>query len=120
MIKSHKDLKVWKKSYKLALLVYKVTRKFPKHDLYGLVSQMQRSATAVPSNIAEGYTRQHIKKYIQFLHVAYSSVNELETQTLLGKDLGYINQKQFDKLNQLEQEISKMLFTLIKSLKRKS
>lgn len=120
MIKSHKDLKVWKKSYQLALLVYKVTREFPKHELYGLVSQMQRCATAIPSNIAEGYTRQHIKEYIQFLHIAYSSVNELETQTMLARDLRYINKNQFKELNQLEQEVSKMLFSLINSLKKKS
>ena len=70
---SFKDLIVWQKSYKLVLEVYKVTKKFPGDEVYGLSQQMRRAAVSIPSNISEGYGRQHSKEYKQFLSMAYGS-----------------------------------------------
>jgi len=116
MLKSYKDLIVWQKSFKLALEVYRVTKKFPKSELYGLTSQMRRAAFAIPSNIAEGYARKHRAEYIQFIRIAFASGAELETQILITKEVGLLEEKDFKKLDDLLTEVMKMLNTLIKRL----
>lgn len=116
-IKSYKDLTVWQKAYKLSLLVYKLTKGFPKEELYALVSQMRRAAISIPSNIAEGYCRQRKLEYIQFLQIAFASGAELETQLLISKDLGYLTEGEFEKANNLLQEVMKMLNSLISRIK---
>ncbi len=78
-MKSYKDLVAYQKGYKLALETYQGTRNYPKEEIYGLVSQMRRSAVSIPCNIAEGYRRGHRKEYIHFLHIALGSCGELET-----------------------------------------
>ncbi len=78
-IESYKELKVWKKSIDLVKEIYKITNKFPKEEIYVLVSQMRRAAISIPSNIAEGYKRKNLKEYIQFLSIAEASAAELET-----------------------------------------
>ena len=89
MIKNYKELKVWQKSYRLCLEVYRVTKGFPKEELYGLTSQMRSAALSIPCNIAEGYGRKTTPEYIRSLYIAYGSTCERETQTLLAGDLGY-------------------------------
>lgn len=116
-IKSFKDLRVWKQGYELTLLVYRVTAKFPKSELYGIVSQMRRAGVSVVSNIAEGYSRKGRGEYIQFLSVAYGSLSELETQILLSKDLEYIAKEEFDKLMKLKDGTGAMLYRLIQRLR---
>ena len=116
-IKSFKDLRVWKQAYELTLLVYRATAKFPKSELYGIVSQMRRAGVSVISNIAEGYSRRGRGEYIQFLSVAYGSLSELETQILLSKDLEYIAKEEFDKLMKLKDETGAMLYRLIQRLR---
>ena len=115
-VKSFKDLLVWKKAYELSLFIYKVTAKFPKDELYGLVSQMRRAGVSVASNISEGYSRKGRAEYIQFLSVAYGSLSELETQILLSKDLLYIKEEDFNKLMKLKDEAGAMLYRLLQSL----
>ena len=90
MLKNFKELKVWQKAYQLCLEIYRVTKKFPREEIYGLTSQIRRSAVSVPSNIAEGYGRKTKGEYIQALYIAYGSNCELETQIMLSGDLGYI------------------------------
>jgi len=120
VIKSYKDLTVWQKAYKLSLLIYLLTKAFPKEELYTLVSQMRRAAISIPSNIAEGYCRQRKLEYIQFLLIAFASGAELETQLLITKDLGYISEVEFGKVNNLLQEVMKMLNSLINKVKTSS
>ena len=79
-IKTHKDLDVWNDAMELVTNIYKLTKSFPKDELYGLTSQMRRSAVSVPSNIAEGAARKNKAEFIQFLHIALGSSSELETQ----------------------------------------
>jgi four helix bundle protein len=76
MIKNYKELKVWQKSYQLCLEVYRVTKGFPKEELYGLTSQMRRAAMSIPCNIAEGYGRKTTPEYIRSLYIAYGSTCE--------------------------------------------
>jgi four helix bundle protein len=116
-INSYKSLKVWQKSFDLTLLIYKLTKNFPKEELYGLTSQMRRCTVSIPSNIAEGYTRHRKLEYIQFLQISFASGAELETQLLIVKDLKYIDHKDFDIAYLLLQEVMKMLNSLIGKIK---
>jgi len=119
MLKNYKELKVWQKSYQLCIEIYRVTRGFPKEEMYGLTSQIRRAAVSVPSNIAEGYGRKTTPEYIQALYIAYGSNCELETQILLCGDLGYIKVEELKKLNEEIGEVERMLKALIKSLEEK-
>jgi four helix bundle protein len=116
---SYKDLIVYQKAYRLSLAVYEATSSFPREEVYGLVSQMRRSAVSLPCNIAEGYRRGHRKEYIQFLYMASGSCGELETQLSLSLDLGLIDKASFDTLHRDQDEVSRLLRGLIFSLQRK-
>ena len=105
MIKSYKNLIVWQKAFKLSLLVYKITKVFPKEELYALTSQIRRAAISIPSNIAEGYCRQRKLEYTQFLQIAFASGAEVETQLLIAKNLGYIAVSDFEKADSLLEEV---------------
>ena len=115
-MQSYKELIVYQKAYKLSLEIYRTTREYPKDELYGLVSQMRRSAVSIPCNIAEGYRRGHRKEYIQFLYMAHGSCGELETLLSLSRDLSFIDKDTFGKLYQIQEEVSKLLKGLIFSL----
>ncbi len=120
MLRNFKELKVWQKSYQLCLEIYKATKRFPKEETYGLISQIRRSAVSVPSNIAEGYGRKTTLEYVRSLYIAYGSNCELETQMLLSGDLGYIEVVKSTKLQNDIGEVERMLKALIKSLENKS
>jgi len=109
MIKSFQELIVWQKSHKLTLEIYHVVASFPKYEVYGLTSQMRRSASSVPSNIAEGFTRRSNKDSRNFYNIASGSLEELRYQLILSRDLGYINIKDYSKLSDLCEEVSKLL-----------
>lgn len=117
-MKSHKELIVWQKSMRLVEEVYKITQKLPKSEVFGLSSQMQRAAIAIPSNIAEGAKRGHKLEYIQFLRVANGSAAELETQLILAEKLYPEVKIQTQEARLLLEEILKMLYALISTLKR--
>jgi four helix bundle protein len=119
MLKNYKELNVWQKAYQLCVKIYKTTKRFPKEEIYGLTSQLRRSAVSVPSNIAEGYGRQTTKEYIQALYIAYGSNCELETQIFLAGDLGYIESRDLEELQKDLGEVERMLKSLIKSLENK-
>ncbi|MEN6320234.1 MAG: four helix bundle protein [Syntrophaceae bacterium] len=119
MLRSYKDLKVWQKSYQLCLDIYKLTKGFPKEELYGLTSQIRRAAVSVPSNIAEGYGRKTTPEYLRSLYIAYGSNCELETQILLTGDLGYCKPEQLKYVQDNMGEVERMLKALIKSLENK-
>ena len=119
MLKNYRDLKVWQKSYKLCLEVYRITTKFPTQERYGLTSQIRRSAVSIPSNIAEGYGRKTTTDYIRLLYISYGSLCELETQIYLAGDLGFISKVELDPLKHAIAEIERMSKKLIKSLENK-
>lgn len=116
-LKSHKELIVWQKGMLLAKEIFFLTNKFPKSELYGIISQIRRSAISIPSNIAEGYGRRSTKSYTQFYAIAYGSCLELETQIILAKDLKFANEKDFLVTEALLTEVSKMLNAMISKMK---
>lgn len=116
-ILSYKDLIVWQKSMDLVMEIYRLTNAFPKAELYGIVSQMRRSAVSIPSNIAEGKQRGTKKEYRQFLIIAFGSIAELETQMEISKRLEYCEKADCQKIDSLLNEISRMLNKLISTLK---
>ena len=120
MLKNFKELKVWQKAYQLCLEIYRVTRNFPREEIYGLTSQIRRAAVSVPSNIAEGYGRKNKGEYIQALYIAYGSNCELETQVMLSGDLGYVEDRDLRRLLEGVGDIERMLKALIKSLGEKT
>ena len=119
MFKNYKALNVWQKSYTLCLPIYKITKGFPKDEIYGLTSQIRRSAVSIPSNIAEGYGRKTTIEYVRFLYIAYGSVCELETQIMISGDLSYVEKESLGKLKGELGDIERMLKALIKSLENK-
>ena len=87
---THKELDVWKSSIELTKTIYEETKKFPKEEIYGIVSQMRRAAVSVPSNIAEGAARNSDKEFVRFLNISLGSLAELDTQVIISQKLGYI------------------------------
>jgi four helix bundle protein len=118
-MQSYRDLIAYQKAYQLTLDIYKCTKAFPKEELFGIVSQMRRSAVSIPCNISEGYCRNHRKEYVQFLNIAFGSCGELETLLSLSKDLGYLSQSEFEKLYGSRAEVSRLLWKLSQSLKKR-
>ena len=97
----------------LAKDIFDVTARFPKSETFGLVSQMRRCAVSIPSNIAEGYGRGTNKDLVHFLYVSLGSSNELETQLILSRDFEYLNEEESSMLIQLNEQVNKMLSSLI-------
>ena len=119
-VKTHCDLNVWNDSIILVKEIYKVTVKFPKEEIYGLTSQIKRAVVSIPSNIAEGASRQTNKEFIQFLYIALGSTSEVETQLIIAKELCFIDDNGLNNLLIKIKSIKKMLNGLIKHLKDKS
>ncbi len=116
---SYRDLKVWQLGVEISLQVYQVPRDFPKHELYGLTSQIRRAAVSVPSNIAEGQARKTQKELTRFLDIAKGSLAEIETQLIIASKLGYLDQDKADDLLKMTDQESRMLSGLLNSVRNK-
>jgi len=116
MAKSYRDLVVWQKGIQLTTLIYKLTKSFPREEIYGLTSQMRRAAVSIPSNIAEGAGRLNTPEYRQFLGVARASNFELQTQLVIARELEFGDVGQIDLVESLSHEVGKMLFATIAAL----
>lgn len=116
-IKSFTDLNAWKEGHNLVLMIYQITKNFPKDELFGLVSQMRRCAISITSNIAEGFSRQSYKEKIQFYSMALGSTTELQNQLLIAKDVKYISCDKFQQIAQQTIKAHKLINGLIKSSK---
>ncbi|HEX9805071.1 MAG TPA: four helix bundle protein [Candidatus Dojkabacteria bacterium] len=116
-INSFKDLIVWQKSIYLVKEIYKISKRFPDEERFGLTSQIRRSAVSIPSNIAEGRSRGSRKDFVRFLYVSLGSLSELETQLIIAKDLEFISSVEIEDIQNLIIELSKMLNRLITKLK---
>jgi len=116
-IKNFQDLRIWQVGIEVVKDIYILTKKFPKEELYGLNSQMRRSAVSIPSNIAEGFIRRyHNKEYKQFLYIALGSCAELETQIIIANELDYINETEKTELIEKIKYICRMTAKLIQKL----
>ena len=109
MQKAYTTLEVWQKSRVLVTLIYQLTKTFPKEEVFGLISQIRRSAVSIPSNIAEGCGRNTSKDTLQFLFIARGSLYELETQLYLALDLKYLEEADFNNALQLITTCKKLL-----------
>ena len=112
---SYKDLVVWQKAIDLTIDIYSLTKSFPKEEMYGLVSQIRRSAVSIPSNIAEGQARKYHQQFSHFLSIAQGSLAELETQVIIAMKLGYIAGEQKDLFDAMH-SIGKMITRLKQNL----
>jgi four helix bundle protein len=115
-MRSYRDLRVWQQSMDLAEEIYRVTEVFPKHELYGLTSQIRRAAVSVASNIAEGKGRQTDKDFVNFLYHARGSLLEVETQLELARRLRYISEKDEEKFLERTKNVGQQLAGLIHAL----
>jgi len=118
-LRSYRDLRVWQKGMDLAAEVYRLSKDWPKEELYGLTSQVRRSAASVPANIAEGYGRQSTASYSQFLKIARGSLKELETHLLLAERIGLVARGNCREVLEQADDLGKMLGGLIKAVERK-
>jgi four helix bundle protein len=116
VIKSYKDLEIWKKGILLSMEIYSLTSTFPLNEQYGLTSQIRRATTSIPANIAEGYGRESGKNYIQFLKISRGSLYELDTFLTIALGLKYLTKEQRNHLNDKTEELSKMINSLIKKI----
>lgn len=115
-IKSYKELLIWQKGIVLVKEVYKLTKKFPRTEKFGLINQIQRAAISIPSNIAEGQARQHSKEFRQFLFTALGSLAELDTQLNIALELNYINQDELTSIDEKVTEVRRMIRGLLSKL----
>jgi len=115
-MKDFKNLKVWQKGINLVVNIYKVSENFPKEEIYGLTSQVRRSAVSIPSNIAEGSGRNSDKDFNRFLDISLGSSFELETQIIIAHELNFLSDNEFDNLTEKVQEEQKMITGLQRSI----
>lgn len=119
MYNGYKELTVWKDSIKLVVDIYEITKCFPASEKFGLTSQMRRSAISMPSNIAEGWSRNYDKVFIQFLNTTQGSAAELETQLLIAVELKFLKPEAIEEVMSLLIRIKKMIRSLTNKLKAK-
>jgi four helix bundle protein len=117
-IKSYRDLRVWQESMKLAVECYQLTRAFPKEEMFGLSSQIRRSAASIPANIAEGHGRENTQSFIQYLRIAQGSLKELETHLLLAERVGLIVKENIEAVLRRCEAIGEMIRLLIRALQQ--
>ncbi len=117
-VQSYRDLETWQQAVSLVLEVYRVTKLFPKEELFGLTSQVRRAVVSIPSNIAEGQGRASTKEFLHHLSIAYGSLCETETQILIAKELGYLGEPDYKSLLDLAGSVGRLINGLSKSLQR--
>lgn len=117
-MKSFRELRIWQAAMDLVEKIYLLTRSFPKQETYGLTSQLQRAAVSIPSNIAEGHTREHLKEYLHHLSMAQASLAELETQLEIARRLKYLTVGQLKELMGDSSSLGKQMYSLRNALRR--
>jgi four helix bundle protein len=111
-VKDYRDLLVWQKGIELVKEIYRLTKKFPSQENFGLTNQIRRDSVSIPSNIAEGQARQHTKEFRQFLSLALGSLAEVDTQLTIAKELDYLKDGEISIAQGLILELRKMIYTL--------
>ena len=118
-IKSYRDLRVWQSAMDLIVMIYDLSEKFPSKEVYGLTSQIRRAAVSVPSNIAEGHTRESTKEYLHHLSIAQASLAEMETQIEISFRLKYCSQEELHRIQTNCSSLGKQLYMLRNALQSK-
>lgn len=117
-MRRYRQLEVWQLSHRLTLAVYRVTGRFPESERFGLAAQMRRCSVAIGSNIAEGAGRPGRADFARFIGMALGSTNELESQLLVARDLGFVDSSAADELEEVTARVRSMLIRLHQSLLR--
>lgn len=117
-MKNYKDLNVWRKAHELVLLIYKLTKKFPREEQFNLISQMRRAGTSIPTNIAEGCGKYTQRDFANYLQTAQGSSQEIEYLSFLSYELGYLKEDDYRVLDINVNEVKAMLISLIKKVRR--
>ena len=114
----YKKLNVWQESMELVIEIYKLVKQLPKEEMFSLSDQIRRSAVSIPSNIAEGSSRNSKKEFIQFLYISLGSICELETQLKICKNVGYLSDlnELFNKTKKVKKMINALIFSLKKAI----
>lgn len=115
-MRDFKELKVWKQSHQLCLSIYDVTKGFPVDERFGIISQIRRASSSVPTNISEGCGHDSNKEFARYLRIASGSISEVEYLLTLSNDLKYLKDKQMNDLSNQVILIRKMLFNLVKAI----
>ena len=118
-VRSYQDLKVWQLGMAISKEIYITTADFPRHEIYGITSQLRRAATSIPANIAEGHERTSTKEYLRHLSIAVGSLAECETFLYLAVELSYVNQAVSDRVFDMLNEEGRMIRGLQRSLRSK-
>ena len=113
-IRTFTDLIIWQESHKLVLIIYRITKIFPREELFGLTSQMRRAAVSITSNIAEGFTRRNKKEKLQFYSIAKSSLTEIQSQLFIARDISYVSKKDFNDIYNRTSMIERIFSAFIK------
>ncbi len=117
-MRDYNNIKAYQFADDSALEIYKLTKVFPKEEIYGITSQIRRASVSVPTNIAEGANRQHQKEYLQFLYIAKGSLAEVGYLLHLVHRLGHVEKQEYLRLNALKEETAKTLYGLIQSVEK--
>lgn len=112
-IRDFTDLNVWKEGHKLVIMIYKVTKSFPKEETYSIIDQMRRAVSSITANVAEGFGRQGYKEKVQFYYLAQGSLIELKNFIIIAKDVNYLKQVEFETLMNQANLTHKLLQGLI-------
>lgn len=118
-INNFTDLKAWEESHSLVIMLYRVTKGYPKDEIFGITNQMRRAAVSITSNIAEGFGRQTYREKAQFYSVAFGSLTELQNQLMISRDVGYMSTKEYGEFEDQYLICQKLICGLIKSTKLK-
>jgi len=119
-LKHYQELVAWQKAMDFAEAVHRVTRRFPRHEMFGLTSQLRRAVISVPSNIAKGQGRGTTKEFIQFLNYSTGSLQEAETQLILGRRFDYMAERELNGFLEMSNEVGRVNNGLIRALTRRT
>ena len=115
--KSFKDLRVWQEGHKLVVDIYKITKSFPRDEIFGITNQIRRAAVSITSNISEGFNRSSPKEKLQFYSISLGSLAELQSQIMVARDVGYLNSELFDKIEEQIILVQKLLNALVRKIR---
>ncbi|MBI5414866.1 four helix bundle protein [Candidatus Peregrinibacteria bacterium] len=118
-MKAFTDLDAWKEGHVLVLMIYEITKRFPKEEIFGLVSQMRRASVSITSNIAEGFSRQSYRKKVQFYSIAQGSVTEIQNQLIISKDVQFVSEEKFREIFCKSIQVHKIITGLIRTSKQR-
>jgi four helix bundle protein len=119
-MRDFRELEVWHVAHRFTLALYRATAAFPRHALYGLVSQLRRAAVSIEANMAEGAGKKTSVDFAHFLQIAFGSANEVDCELLIARDLGYLTDSQYEELTRELASVKKMLARFIQTIQRKN